>query len=141
MKSIIRLEEMCVLATAADDIPHCSLMAYVSAEDCSRIHLITHKKTKKYSNFINNPSVSLLIDTRSSAPQGSRRNVKALTVNGTVAVVEDAATANVLRQEFITRHSHLREFAEDEDAVVVEVTIQSLQLLRGATDATYATIK
>lgn len=140
MKNIIRMEEMCVLATAAGDIPHCSLMAYITAEDCSKIYMITHKKTKKFKNLKNNPIVSLLIDTRFSAAE-SRSRVKALTINGSVTVIKDEGAAAELREKFITRHSHLSEFAEHEDAVVVELTIQSLQLLRGATDASYETMK
>ncbi len=141
MKNVIRMEEMCVLATATDDVPHCSLMAYIAGEDCSKIYMVTHKNTKKYSNLKTNPLVSLLIDTRSSFSAGPRSRVQALTINGTGATVQDEGVATELRRQFIERHGHLREFAGHDDAVVIEVTVHSLQLLRGATDASYETMK
>jgi nitroimidazol reductase NimA-like FMN-containing flavoprotein (pyridoxamine 5'-phosphate oxidase superfamily) len=141
MKNVIRMEEMCVLATAADDVPHCSLMAYIAAEDCSKIYMITHKNTKKYRNLDINPLVSLLIDTRSSFSAKPRSGIKALTINGSGTTVRDKDVAAGLRQQFVERHGHLSDFAGHDDAVVIEVTVRSLQLLRGATDASYGKIE
>ena len=64
MKNIMRSQDICVLATVSEDKPHCSLMAYLTDDDCRTIYMITHKHTTKYRNLTANPSLSLLIDTR-----------------------------------------------------------------------------
>ena len=38
MKALAKQRDMCVLATVADGIPHRSLMAYVTDEDCREIY-------------------------------------------------------------------------------------------------------
>ena len=64
MKNLAKEKDMCVLATASGGAPHCSLMAYVTDEDCSEIYMATQRNTQKYKNVLENPFVSLLIDTR-----------------------------------------------------------------------------
>jgi len=46
MKRIIRDGNICVLATVSGGKPHCSLMAYVSNEDCSEIYMVTQREQK-----------------------------------------------------------------------------------------------
>ena len=77
MKALARDKNMCVLATIAKAKPYCSLMAYVADESCEEIYMVTHRKTQKYQNLIENPAVSLLIDTREMTP---RTWTQALTV-------------------------------------------------------------
>lgn len=140
MVNMLKVQKMCVLATVADNIPHCSLMAYVTDERCRKVYMVTHKKTKKYANLLANPSVCLLVDTRLSHESSDRKHVQALTVNGTFELVVKEETAS-LRRRFITAHPHLQEFAEDDDAQFFAVKLQALQLLRNATDATYENLE
>jgi nitroimidazol reductase NimA-like FMN-containing flavoprotein (pyridoxamine 5'-phosphate oxidase superfamily) len=140
MMNVIKAQDMCVLATVDGEVPHCSLMAYVSDETCRKVYMITHRNTKKYANLLANPAVCLLIDTRLSAKRSSRETVQALTVNGTFELVRDEEAAG-LRNRFIEAHPHLREFAQDDDAQVFAVKLQALQLLRDATDAAYANLE
>jgi nitroimidazol reductase NimA-like FMN-containing flavoprotein (pyridoxamine 5'-phosphate oxidase superfamily) len=135
MKDVIRSQDMCVLATVSGDRPHCSLMAYITDEDCRNLYMITPRQTTKYENMTANPSVCVLIDTRLSDMADQRRKTKALTVNGVFAEIEDANKLSAIRTEFMQRHAHLSEFASDPDAEVFAVKIHSLQLLKGATDS------
>jgi len=41
MKKIVMDEKYCVLATAMDNKPYCSLMAYAVEDDCSKIYMVT----------------------------------------------------------------------------------------------------
>jgi general stress protein 26 len=54
-------------------------MAYAHADDCLEIYMMTPANTKKYSNLKQNPSVSLLIDSRKT---GETRTIQALTITG-----------------------------------------------------------
>ena len=85
MKALAREQNTCVLATVGGQKPHCSLMAYVTDENCTEMYMVTHKNTNKYKNLIENPSVSLLIDTREISP---RTKAKALTVEGVCAAIK-----------------------------------------------------
>lgn len=137
---ILRKEDMCVLATVSEGIPHCSLMAYITDEEGPAIYMITHNNTRKYANMCANPTVSLLIDTRrQNDAAASRGDIYALTITGRYEKVEDEDLRNRLRQRFIHCHGHLREFAEDGRAVVFCVVAESFQLFRGAMDAVYKT--
>ena len=78
MKEVMRSQDMCVLATVSGDKPHCSLMAYVTDEDCRTIYMITHRHTAKYRNLTANPCLSLLIDTRLIDTGENRQKAKAL---------------------------------------------------------------
>ena len=85
MKALAKEKNICVLATVADGKPYCSLMAYVTDENCKKIYMVTHKNTNKYENLMGNPSVSLLIDTRDISP---RSKAKVLTVEGVYTAIE-----------------------------------------------------
>lgn len=135
MMEVLRSQDMCVLATVSDNTPHCSLMAYITDESCRKIYMITHKKTKKYTNLLTNPAVSLLIDTRLSEKSQPREKVKALNANGIFALLENSGEIETLRKRFIDAHPHLRDFAMHQSAALFVVELQSLQLLNGATDA------
>lgn len=141
MKDVIRSQDMCVLATVKGNKPHCSLMAYVTDEECRTIYMITHKNTAKYRNLTANPSLSLLIDTRLMDRGEDRQRAKALTVNGVFERIENSDKRFNILAKFLKNHVHLREFASHPDAEVLAVRIQSLQLLDGVTDAYYETLE
>ena len=141
MKDFVRSQDMCVLATVKGNKPHCSLMAYVTDEECRTIYMITHKNTAKYRNLTANPSLSLLIDTRLMDRGEDRQRAKALTVNGVFERIEDSDKRFKILAKFLENHVHLREFAGHPDAEVLAVRIQSLQLLDGVTDAYYETLE
>ncbi len=141
MRQILKSQNLCVLATYADEKPHCSLMAYIIDDTCQVLYMLTPKKTRKFANLCANPRVSLLVDTRlaDGRPQ-PRDKICALTVGGTCAVVKDGDRERGICQRFVQVHSHLAAFVNEEDIAVFEVRITSLQLLQGARDATYETI-
>ncbi|MBW2515274.1 MAG: pyridoxamine 5'-phosphate oxidase family protein, partial [Deltaproteobacteria bacterium] len=85
MKDLARQKDICVLATVAGQKPYCSLMAYVTDDNCEKIYMVTHRNSTKYQNMLKNPAVSLLIDTREKSP---RSQAKALTVEGVFRKIE-----------------------------------------------------
>ena len=68
------------------------------------------KQTKKYSNLIENPAVSLLIDTREKEKGGRRIYIKALTVSGEFQIINDAGKKDLIRAKFLKRHSAFSRF-------------------------------
>jgi nitroimidazol reductase NimA-like FMN-containing flavoprotein (pyridoxamine 5'-phosphate oxidase superfamily) len=137
MKELIRSQDICVLATACDNEPHCSLMAYVIDDHCREIYMVTHRSTAKFRNATKNPNVSLLIDTRLEDEGERRQRARALTVTGLFERIENPERREAIRARLLKRHAHLRDFAAHPEAEVFAVKILALQLLDGITDSYY----
>jgi nitroimidazol reductase NimA-like FMN-containing flavoprotein (pyridoxamine 5'-phosphate oxidase superfamily) len=140
MKRLAKEKDICVLATVSGEKPHCSLMAYVTDDDCSEIYMATHKSTKKFKNLMKNPSVSLLIDTREEHSGSRRPEAKAMTVSGAFERLEDGQKQAWASARLLGRHPHLKAFMEHPDAEVICIKIRSFLLLDGFTDAHFEEI-
>jgi general stress protein 26 len=131
IQKIIQENKVCVMATAADGVPHCSLMSYATGHNCREIYMATLKNTKKYRNLIANPTVSLLIDTRDTDSKG---NTRALTVTGVLQSVDDKKTEDI-RDVLIQKHPDLKNFFSDPEARMIVIKVTALQLLDSVTNA------
>ncbi len=128
---LIRSEKLCVLATARDGSPHCSLMSYASSKDSSRLYLASSRNTRKYLNLLANPGVSVLIDSRQTGAAAGLSAVKAVTIRGTV--VMPLADAEKLEAEklLVLKHPGLENFFRAADTEIMAVSIDEVQLLAG----------
>jgi nitroimidazol reductase NimA-like FMN-containing flavoprotein (pyridoxamine 5'-phosphate oxidase superfamily) len=140
MKELVRAKGTCVLATTAGSTPHCSLMAYVTDPDCREIYMVTQKSTTKYKNLIDNPTVSLLIDTRDEHPGSDRPYTQALTVDGLFRSLDEPKNEASIRGQLLERHPQLKAFLDHPDAEVFAIQITSFLLLDGISDSYYEEI-
>jgi len=140
MRAIVKGNGLCVLATVSEGKPHCSLMSYISDEEGQEVYLISQKHTKKYFNLMENPTVSLLIDTREEEKGQRRIYIKALTISGEFQTIKDPGKKDLIRARFLERHSHLIDFLNDPGAEIFSIRIRSFQLLDGVKDAFFETI-
>jgi nitroimidazol reductase NimA-like FMN-containing flavoprotein (pyridoxamine 5'-phosphate oxidase superfamily) len=141
MKGLVREKDICVLATVSGSKPHCSLMAYATDDDCLEFYLITHRHTNKYQNLMENPNVSLLIDTREEHHGAGRPQGKALTVSGTFEPIADGQKREAVRARLLERHPHLRDFMNDPDAEPICIKVTSFLLLDGLTNAHFENVQ
>ena len=137
IKALVREKNICVLATVAGQKPYCSLMAYVSDDNCEEIYMVTHKNTNKYKNLIQNPSISILIDSREQSP---RSQAKALTVEGVFCKIEKAEKRRQVAAKLLQAHPHLETFMQHPEADVFCVKISSFLLLDGLQEAHFHTL-
>ena len=137
MKALAGEANICVLATVADRKPHCSLMAYVTDENCEEIYMVTHKNTHKYKNLMDNPAVSLLIDTRDKSP---RSKAKALTVEGVYVAIESEEKRAKVQAKLLTVHPHLAEFINHRETEILCIKIASFLLLNGLHEAHFEAV-
>jgi nitroimidazol reductase NimA-like FMN-containing flavoprotein (pyridoxamine 5'-phosphate oxidase superfamily) len=137
MKALAKQRDMCVLATVAGHKPYCSLMAYVTDDNCEEIYMVTHKNSTKYKNLMQNPAVSLLIDTREKSP---RSKAKALTVEGVFCKIEKAEKRRQVAAKLLQTHPHLDSFMQHPEADIFCVKISSFLLLDGLQQAHFETI-
>jgi len=115
-------------------------MSYAVNEDCRKIYMMTLKNTRKYENLLNNPEVSLLMDSREESPSSDRSHTKALTVSGHFERIENDATRLQVKNRLLERHPNLKTFAEDPDTEFFAVKVKSLQLLDGITDSSFISL-
>jgi nitroimidazol reductase NimA-like FMN-containing flavoprotein (pyridoxamine 5'-phosphate oxidase superfamily) len=134
MKALARGKNMCVLATDAGGKPYCSLMAYVTDKSCEEIYMVTHRNTQKYKNLMENPAVSLLIDSREKTLRG---RVQALTVEGSFHKIEDDAKRTKVRKILIKTHPQLADFIDHADSEIFCIKVCSFLLLNGLSEAHY----
>jgi len=141
IKTLVKEKDICVLATVSGNTPHCSLMSYVSDDECREIYMVSHKQTKKVQNLIKNPAVSLLIDTREEDAGTRRSNARALTINGLFQKMEEGTKRDVVQARLLARHPYLREFFDNPDAEVFLVKVESIQLLEGPTESYFEKVE
>ena len=137
MKDLAKQNNICVMATITDRKPYCSLMAYVTNKDCTEVYMVTHRQTQKYQNLIENPSVSLLIDTRDTSP---RSQARAMTVEGVYRKISNPDRENKVRQRLLSTHPHFSEFLKHPEAEVLRIKIISFLLLDGLTQSFFRDI-
>lgn len=138
MQALLRQEDLCVLATASAEGPHCSLMAYICNQDCTELYMLTLKATRKFVNLQGNGMVSVLIDNRLSSQE--RGTMQALTLRGRFRTLSDPPTLADVRRRFLAKHPHLTSLAASDDACFFAIAILTLQLLTGATEASYQSL-
>ncbi len=132
IKALVQEKDSCVLATAANVVPHCSLMSYAADEATLEIYMLTQRQTKKYRNLLANPEVSLLIDTRSGTSRQPQETM-ALTINGIFQKISEESRHEKALKRLLERHPHLETFAQDPDVELIAIRIRSFQLLQGLT--------
>ena len=129
IQSLVRSRKHCVLATAADNQPYCSLMVYTVNADCTRIFMCTRGNTRKYRNLEENPRVSLLIDSR------DQPRPRALTVEGTAETLAGDPERQQVRDAMLTAYPELRTLLDSPDAALICIRVKSVVFLNGLTDA------
>ncbi|MHB8772381.1 MAG: pyridoxamine 5'-phosphate oxidase family protein [Syntrophales bacterium] len=140
IRKVINGNDLCVLSTVSEGKPHCSLMSYVTDDDCREFYMLTLRTTKKYRNLENNSSVSLLIDTREADAQRKRRDIRALTVDGLFRRIDEKEREAAILRELLQRHPHLKEVAESGQAGVFAVRAESFQLLDGVSRSRFVEV-
>lgn len=129
---LIQSNNVCVLATVSGGEPHCSLMSYSTNINCHEIYMITQRESKKYRNLKENPSVSLLIDSRQI---DSKTRIKALTITGTVQSCVDENKKSIILASLLDKNPNLKEFIDDSASEIIVVQVKAVQLLDGIKDS------
>lgn len=137
--TLLDSQHFCVLATSAEDRPHCSLMAYALDAETLEIYMVTPKASRKYVNLMANPHVSLLVDNRGEAQDPA--SAWALTVYGRVREVREPDTCARLKSKLLALRPELSVLFEMPEAILIAVGMQALLLLDGLTEARYLELK
>ncbi|MBI5055033.1 MAG: pyridoxamine 5'-phosphate oxidase family protein [Nitrospirae bacterium] len=117
-----RKQPHAVLATASDNEPYTSLVAFAVTPDMKGLVFATPRKTKKFSNIAKNRNVSLLIDTRSNTA-GDYMKTELISISGSAKVIRQGAGRDELAEIFTNKHPRLRAFVNASSTALILVKI------------------
>ena len=140
IRTLIKEQGTCVLATASKNRPYCSLMAYATNDSCDEIYLMTLNEGRKYQNLCENPTVSLLIDTRGNSLNVDHAEGKALTVSGRFDSIQKTSERDRIRKTLSDEHPGLKSFFENPKGEPFKIIVESYLLLEGPTTSHYEDI-
>jgi general stress protein 26 len=106
-------------------------MSYAASEDGSRLFMITRADTKKFRNLSMNRNVSALIDTRTAGDRNLSSAIRALTISGKIAIITDDVLKLQARQRLFHRHPDLEDFFGNQDPILLNLEIESVQVFEG----------
>lgn len=134
VKELLQDNALCVLCTAGEGIPHCSLMTYVLSEDLKTVYMVTFRDSRKYRNLLENSTVSLLIDNRQRLAFSSEEPVASITFEG-IHKQLNPVEGERARLHFADRHVELNEILKNPDCVIFGIELKTFLLLNGPVDS------
>ncbi len=109
-----------VLATAADNQPYTSMVAYALTPDGKGVVFITPRKSLKFRSMLRNRRVSLLIDSRTNTPK-DYLDAESITVLGDAIPIKRGGRWNNLAQVLTSKHPNLREVMDSPETRLILV--------------------
>lgn len=120
LKFINSTQRHAVLATAPNDQPYTSLVAFAMTPDMTSLVFATPRKTAKYRNILRNRKVALLVDTRSNTVASYVKS-EAITIIGTAMPLRRGKIREALSGILIKKHPALRRFVQEETTAIIVV--------------------
>lgn len=127
---IVRLfasQYFAVLATRSGARLHTSLVAFAVTEDLASIYFSTPRATRKLSNLLANPEVSLLVDDRSNEITDIYR-VTGVTVSGRAEELGGEEKSRALAL-YLEKHPYLEGFARSPNSALVRIRVRTYDVV------------
>jgi nitroimidazol reductase NimA-like FMN-containing flavoprotein (pyridoxamine 5'-phosphate oxidase superfamily) len=123
LKRFDRTQRHAVLATALNDRPHASLVAFALMPDGRGLLFATPRGTTKYRTMIENNRVSLVVDNRENAGT-DYLGAEAFTIFGRAREVRKKQERTALAGVLACKHPALREFIDAPTTALILVRIE-----------------
>jgi heme iron utilization protein len=134
LKELCQTQPLAVLATGAGSAPYASLVAFAASEDLDYFYFATPRETRKCANLAGNNQVALLIDNRTNESTDFK-SAAAATITGSAKALDASQRESGLAL-YLNRHPHLSDFANSDDFVFFQVTVNRISLVNGFQDVT-----
>ena len=121
LRQFFESQPLAVLATQNGIAPYVSLVAFASNEQLTYLLFSTTKATRKYSNLLANPAVSLLIDNRKNKIEDFR-DAMAVTALGRAEPLEDFERS-IMEKIYLMKHPYLVDFLHSPTTVFLKIRI------------------
>jgi heme iron utilization protein len=122
LRELFSSQRLAVLSTQSEKEPYGNLVAFAVSADLKNLFFATARKTRKFTNIMANPRVSLVMDNRSNRPSDFQDTV-VVTALGRAEEMKDNKKGRML-EYFLFRHPELRAFATSPDCALMEVRVE-----------------
>jgi nitroimidazol reductase NimA-like FMN-containing flavoprotein (pyridoxamine 5'-phosphate oxidase superfamily) len=122
IRDLVALQFLAVLSTEEQGQPYSNLIAFVSSEDLAFILFATTRSTRKYTNLLNEPRVSILIDNRRNEVIDFSE-ARAVTVLGKALELEGKEREQ-FENLYLSRHPHLLDFISSPTCALFKVEVE-----------------
>jgi nitroimidazol reductase NimA-like FMN-containing flavoprotein (pyridoxamine 5'-phosphate oxidase superfamily) len=127
LKEMLKTQKLATLATQEETTPYVSLMAFAFTEDLTCLLVATKRSTRKFSNMIQRPGVSLLIDNRLNQADVFQDTL-AVTCIGRAEVLEEPQKGSFM-ELFLRRQPELESLVRSPDCALMKITIDYYYIL------------
>jgi len=121
-------QKLGALATHRHGEPWATLIAFAAADNLNLIYFATPKTTRKYSNLVNDPRCSLLIDNRENLVSDFSNSI-AVTATGVIKEVDEFEKPAAL-QFFLNKHPYLQTFTQSPTCALICLQVNRYNLVR-----------
>jgi len=122
IKTLFDKQRLAVLATCPPEgQPHTSLIAFAASEDLRSVVFATPKTTRKFTNLLAEPRVSLLVDDRSNQAEDFHQAI-AVTVSGSAEALNKTRSKKLLHL-YLEKHPYLKNFVAAPTCAFIRVAV------------------
>jgi len=128
IRNLLSEQKLGALATHGQGEPWVSLVAFSASDNLDSIYFATPKTTRKYSNLVNDPCCSLLIDNRENLASDFSNSI-AITATCVVQEVNDPEIPAALKL-FLKKHPYLETFTQSPTCALICLQVNRYNLVR-----------
>jgi nitroimidazol reductase NimA-like FMN-containing flavoprotein (pyridoxamine 5'-phosphate oxidase superfamily) len=121
-------QKLGALATHRQGEPWATLIAFAASDTLDSIYFATSKTTRKYSNLVNDPRCSLLIDNRENLASDFSNSI-AVTATGVIIELDKSEKSAALRL-FLNKHPYLDTFTQSPTCAFICLQVNRYNLVR-----------
>jgi nitroimidazol reductase NimA-like FMN-containing flavoprotein (pyridoxamine 5'-phosphate oxidase superfamily) len=122
VKSLFKTQPLAVLATHGEEGVYANLVAFAADDDLRHIVFATPRGTRKYANLGKEPTVAMLVDSRSNRESDFTEAV-AVTIMGSASECA-GSDCEALMQIYLRKHPGLKAFVADSDTALMRLTVE-----------------
>ena len=122
ISALLQSQLLAVLSTQRQGQPYSSLIAFACTDDLTTLIFATPKATRKFSNLMSDPRVSLLVDNRSNK-DSDFHEASAVTILGEVHHISENDIERYMSL-YLKRHPYLDNFINSPTTAFLKVTVK-----------------
>jgi nitroimidazol reductase NimA-like FMN-containing flavoprotein (pyridoxamine 5'-phosphate oxidase superfamily) len=120
-------QRFAVIATQNGTEPYTSLVAFSATKDFSHLIFATLRQTRKFTNIIKNPKISMLIDNRENL-SSDVKNTIAITVLGTAYEIKD--NTQHFMDIHLKKHPYLTKFVQNPNCALIGLSVKKFYMVQ-----------
>lgn len=123
IRNLFDSQDLSVLSTQRNGQPYASLVAVTVTPDLKQIIFLTPETTRKYDNLVASPRVAMLINNSRNQAEDITQAIS-VTATGKAFPVTGEEKSQLLAL-YLSRHPHMKSFADDPTTAVVCMTVNA----------------